>query len=142
MAWPGVVAWHEMARTFLELTMLFHRLLLDLVYSYTTCSLYDTSNRTREAEPFHLFVVRIRVCMSHSLWPIFHGRYVCGWNRGGRLRGRLCKHLAERYFRRRIVRYRHPLGSQAIGLGNPPPGGVIYAVVPGIRVLTCSGKYS
>ena len=55
---------------------------------------------------------------------------------GGRLRGRLCKHLAERYFRRRIVRYRHPLGSQAIGLGNPPPGGVIYAVVYGTASAT------
>ena len=44
--------------------------------------------------------------------------------------------ISRRAFRRRIVRYWHPLGCRAIELGKPPQGGVMHTVVPGKHLLT------
>ena len=45
-------------------------------------------------------------------------------------------------FRRRVVRYWHPLGCRAIELGRPPREGVMYTVVPYDSVVVVPGLQS
>ena len=64
--------------------------------------------------------------MPHTPGSIFHGRYLHTWNSIGAEKVGV-ENLSRRAFRRRIVRYWHPLGCRAIELGKPLQG-VLYTV--------------
>ena len=75
----------------------------------------------------YIFVSRC-ICVSPPE-PIFRGRYLHSWDGAGAKKLGV-GNISPSAFRKRIVRYWHPLGCRAIELGKPPPqGGVIYTVV-------------
>ena len=77
-----------------------------------------------------MHVHRIRRCISHTLGPILHARYLHSWNRVGAEKADV-GNISSRAFRRRVAQYGHPLGCRTIELGKPPQGGVTYTVVYG-----------
>ena len=71
---------------------------------------------------------QIRRRMSHTLWPIFHDRYLDSRNSAyGEKLG--VGNISPRALRRRIGRYWHLLGYREIEPGKPPQGIVIYPVL-------------
>ena len=63
--------------------------------------------------------------------PIFHARYLHTWNHSVGANKVGVGKVSPRAFRRRIARYRHPLGCRAIELEKTPQGGMIFTVVFG-----------
>ena len=63
-------------------------------------------------------------CISHTPGPIFPCSISPQLERCRCQEDRLWKHLAESFFRRRIVRHWHPLSRRVIELGKPPQVGV------------------
>ena len=71
-----------------------------------------------------------RQCMSHPPGPIFHARYLHSCNSVGAEKVGVVN-ISWRAFRRRVVRYWHPLRCRAVELGKPPQECVIYTVLHG-----------
>ena len=124
-----------------------------------TCTVYDgayhtplrrfiTPPWTDLSHPLGRFITPPRADLSHTPGPIYHTRL-----------GRFSMvdvistvgivpvptkvgagNISPRAFRRRTVRYWHPLGCRGIDLGKPPQGGVIYCTQYTVHVAVCSAS--
>ena len=88
----------------------------------------------------------MHITISYSDIPIFRYSDIplpippqFSWNTGGSKKGGV-GHISPRVFRRRLGRYWHPLGCQAIALRKPPQWGVIYRTLYTVYQYRASSK--
>ena len=89
---------------------------------------FSPKNRLLKKEQFINPMATVYDGVYHPPPGRFHGRYLHSSDRVGAKKVGIGS-ISPRAFRRRAVRYQHPLDCRAIELGKPPQGVVIYTVV-------------